>query len=233
MDRQLKDVGVDLNLTVYRVLATSVDTGMMECVPGSVPMDSIKSDILGFFRRYPENVDLSAPHGIKPEVMEVYVDSCAGYCVITYILMVGDRHFDNILLRSTGHMFHIDFGYVFGKEPKPLAPAIKLTQEMIDGMGGAESIYYQKFLRRCREAYGIVRKHASLYLNLLDLMRDANIPNMGPDPDQTIQRVREKFELSMDSESAERAFLAQLDKSVAALFPHISDFIHTIATRMR
>ena len=39
---------------------------------------------------------------VDPEVMDTYVRSCAGYCVITYLLGVGDRHLENLLLTRQG-----------------------------------------------------------------------------------------------------------------------------------
>jgi phosphatidylinositol 3-kinase len=37
-------------------------------------------------------------------VMDTYVKSCAGYCVITFLLSIGDRHLENVLLtvRASG-----------------------------------------------------------------------------------------------------------------------------------
>jgi len=50
-------------------------------------------------------------------VFENYLDSCAGYCVVTYLLAIGDRHLENLLIDQNGRMFHVDFGFIFGKNP--------------------------------------------------------------------------------------------------------------------
>ena len=75
--------------------------------------------------------------------MKSYVNSCAGYCVITYLLGIGDRHKENLMIQKSGKLFHIDFGFIFGKDPKPLPPPMKLCKEMVEAMGGNESVHYK------------------------------------------------------------------------------------------
>ena len=42
-------------------------------------------------------------HSLKKAVEE-FTLSCAGYCVATYVMGIGDRHSDNILLNQNGQV---------------------------------------------------------------------------------------------------------------------------------
>ena len=43
-------------------------------------------------------------HHSLDKAIEQFLLSCAGYCVATYVLGVGDRHSDNIMLRTNGQV---------------------------------------------------------------------------------------------------------------------------------
>uniref|UniRef100_A0A3Q2IAH2 Phosphatidylinositol 3-kinase catalytic subunit type 3 n=1 Tax=Equus caballus TaxID=9796 RepID=A0A3Q2IAH2_HORSE len=158
MDKLLRKENLDLKLTPYKVLATSTKHGFMQFIQ-SVPVAEVldtEGSIQNFFRKYAPSEN--GPNGISAEVMDTYVKSCAGYCVITYILGVGDRHLDNLLLTKTGKLFHIDFGYILGRDPKPLPPPMKLNKEMVEGMGGTQSEQYQEFRKQCYTAFLHLRR---------------------------------------------------------------------------
>ena len=82
---------------------------------------------------------------MQKTIMENYVFSCAGYCSITYFFGIGDRHLENLLISTDGKMFHIDFGFILGRDPKPYPPPIKIRKEMIEAMGGTESENFKVF----------------------------------------------------------------------------------------
>ncbi|KAI0730079.1 atypical/PIKK/PI3K protein kinase [Fomitopsis betulina] len=180
MDRLLRKENLDLKLSPYDVLATGPLQGMAQFIQ-SKTIAAIVSEygtLLNYLRaHYPDEGSVGT-YGVEPGVIDTFVRSCAGYCVVTYLLGVGDRHLDNLLLAPDGHFFHVDFGYILGRDPKPLAPPVKVCKEMYDAMGGVQSVHYTRFKNFCFTAFSILRKSANLILNLVTLMVDANIPHI-------------------------------------------------------
>jgi len=242
MDGLLKRGTLDLCLKPYSIIATSPSAGLVEFVDGSIPISQIlasyNNSIMQFFQSCaPAMEGGGAKYGIRPDVMQTYIRSCAGYCVITYILGVGDRHLDNIMLQPSGHFFHIDFGFIFGRDPKPLPPAFRLTREMVDGMGGLESTEYRQFCSLACQAFNTLRKSAGLVLNLLHLMSDAGIEDLSNNPsadsEGVISKVEERFRLELSDEQAETFFLGLINDSLAALAPRVMDVFHSLAVARR
>jgi phosphatidylinositol 3-kinase len=98
-----------ISLRPYACLAMPNNTGLIEFVERSIPVSQILSSnnnsIMAFFQSVAPLE--GAAHSVKPDVLQTYIRSCAGYCVLTYLLGVGDRHLDNIMIQPSGHFFHI------------------------------------------------------------------------------------------------------------------------------
>lgn len=235
MDRLLRKENLDLKLSPYHILATSTSAGAVQFVPSmtlAAIVTKYKGSLLAYLRA--NNPDANEPLGVRKEAMDTYVKSCAGYCVITYLLGVGDRHLDNLLVTPKGNFFHADFGYILGRDPKPFAPLMKLSKEMIEGMGGARSAHYQAFKQHCFTAYTTLRKSSNLILNLFSLMVNANIPDIRMEPDKAVGKVKERFHLELRTEEeVVRRFEALMEDSVTAMFPALIDWTHGIVQRFR
>ena len=165
MDYFLKsEENLDLYATTYNILPLSDEYGYIEFVSNSTTLYDIK-EVHNFTI---QNWILENNNKITIEQLRNNISkSCALYCIITYLLGIGDRHLDNIMITNDAKIFHIDFGYILGNDPKVLSPDIRLTPDMIDAMGGVNSIYYAKFKNYCGIAYNCIRRHSSIFYVLL------------------------------------------------------------------
>ncbi|KAI9910867.1 hypothetical protein PsorP6_009983 [Peronosclerospora sorghi] len=78
-------------------------------------------------------------HRTLGEISSSFRDCLAAYTVITFLLGVGDRHADNVMLTKDDILFHIDYGFILGKDPKPLQPPMRLDHYMIAVLGGTQT----------------------------------------------------------------------------------------------
>ena len=259
MDVLLKNDNVDLKLTPYKIVTTGPDEGAIEFIPNETisnilskyhgiasflanykPDQTTKTSTVNPSRTLSKDSDVTLATKINVKgleidhtVMDNFIKSCAGYCVITYILGVGDRHLDNLLITPEGRFFHADFGYILGRDPKPFPPLMKLPPQVIDAFGGADSPNYNKFRSYCFVAYSILRKNAGLILNLFELMKNSQIPDIKLDPESAVLKVKEKFCLDMSEEEAIIHFQNLINVSVNALLPLVIDHLHNLTQYWR
>ncbi|KAI1748124.1 phosphatidylinositol 3 [Xylaria castorea] len=237
MDQLLQKENLDLKLSPYKILATSTSAGASQFVP-SQTFSAIASKfhtnpVLAYLRQH--NPDDRAYLRVRKETLDTFAKSCAGYCVITYILGVGDRHLENLLLAPDGHFFHADFGFILGRDPKPFAPALKLSKEMADAMGGANppSEVYLQFKQYCFLAFAALRKSSNLILNLFSLMVHANIPDIKAEPDKAVFKVKERFHLELNEEDAIRHLDRIMEDSLNGIMPVVIDRLHDFVQAFR
>ena len=175
--------------------------------------------------------DEAAPYFVKKDVMDTYVKSCAGYCVITYLLGVGDRHLDNILLHQNGHLLHCDYSFILGHDPKTYMP-MRITEEMVRGFGGRDSDNFARFLSFTGAAFLTLRRHNNLrtLLSHIRLMVDANMVDVSlhQPPEEAILAMRGRFRLDLNDDDALSYIEEVVEKSITSKMWKAVDVIHSI-----
>ena len=83
------------------------------------------------------------------------------------------------MIDASGHIIHIDFGFVFGLAPGKAfslekAPW-KLTVEMVDVMGGLEGAPFKRYKALCVDAFRAARAHAREVEGLMEIMAHKSV----------------------------------------------------------
>ena len=145
------------------------------------------------------------------EARRRFMLSCAGYCVATYVLGIGDRHNDNLMMKESGEMFHIDFGHFLGNFKskygikRERAPFV-FTPSFVAILGGQSSELYKEFEGVACDALNILRKkkNATMLISLFSLMLSCGIPELQTERD--IQYLKDMLHLSLTDDQAAAEF---------------------------
>lgn len=239
MDEVWKREGLDLHMSIYSVLASGDSAGYIEVVQNAASLADIQKNAGGIVTAAFAKATLQRwlrQHNQSDAKYELavkkFVFSCAGYSVGTYLLGLGDRHNDNIMVTTSGHLFHIDFAHFLGNIMKwkgikrETAPFV-LTPAIAHVMGGVKSEQFQHFREICCKAFNILRKHSHVFITLFALMVSTGIPQLNSYAD--IHFLRNAFMLHLSDAEAEAAFLKLIDKCLSSLATKVNFVVHLMA----
>nr|XP_048283803.1 phosphatidylinositol 4-kinase beta isoform X3 [Myodes glareolus] len=216
---------VPLWIKPYKILVISADSGMIEPVVNAVSIHQVKKQsqlsLLDYFLQehgsYTTEAFLSAQRN--------FVQSCAGYCLVCYLLQVKDRHNGNILLDAEGHIIHIDFGFILSSSPRNLGfetSAFKLTTEFVDVMGGLNGDMFNYYKMLMLQGLIAARKHMDKVVQIVEIMQQGSqLPCFHGS--STIRNLKERFHMSMTEEQLQLLVEQMVDGSMRSITTKLYD----------
>ncbi|KYQ91670.1 phosphatidylinositol 3-kinase [Tieghemostelium lacteum] len=155
----------------YRIQPTGNDYGFIQMVENATTLNNINNNNkdsqwrMGTYLHYCQTAQ-----GQQVDVKKVFSVSLATWIIITHLLGVGDRHDENVMVTNTGQIFHIDYGFILGREPKPISNYIRFDKSFQDVFSSDPDV--KEFRDTCVEVFGILRKEPQYFLyHLLFLTR--------------------------------------------------------------
>jgi len=131
----------------YDIIALTHRAGIIEAIPDTISIDSLR-------KNYPNFTDL------KSFYVELY-----------------DRHNGNILLTHRGHLIYIDFGFFYlsssGKKSGFESAPFKLTHDFVGLMDGPKSRTFKKFRELCYKTILELRKNYDVTL-IIEMLLEGN-----------------------------------------------------------
>ncbi|CAF0809372.1 unnamed protein product [Adineta ricciae] len=239
MDQIWQANNFDFRLSLFDVVLTQERCGLIEMIKDSETLLDIEKPFGTIKGSFGESAlyDWLYKNNTTERDLDTAIDnlmySCAGYCVATYILGIGDRHNENVMVKKSGHLFHIDFGKYLGDTQKfgwfnrDRAPFI-FTKQMLYAMsyGGTSNDAMHEFVDLCCNAFTTLRQNSSLLLLLLSHLCSSNIPNLNYD---AVRFVHERLAPSKNYADSITHFTDLIVDSLNSTWTRLNGFIHKMA----
>ncbi|KAF9266203.1 hypothetical protein L218DRAFT_101271 [Marasmius fiardii PR-910] len=157
-----------------------------------------------------------------------YGRTAAVMSMIGFIIGLGDRHCENILLdENSGDIVHVDFNCLFeaGKNlATPERVPFRLTQNIVDGLGvmGVEGI----FRTACEITFQVLRDNRDLLMSILDAFIHDPLVDFEEQIRKDERRERKKYKDGTNLKTLARGALDPIEKKLKGLASTVSKEQH-------
>jgi len=213
-------------IPTYQIIMLSCNIGLIEFIEDSITLRLINAN--GFtLQNYILNLNINAT---LDNIKMTFVQSLAISSCLSYIIGLGDRHLDNIMINKKGQIFHIDYGYIMDN---PLTssffdiPEIKVTNDIIDFLGGIHSIYYEEFKTLFIKIYNIFRTNKNILNIYFKFICDEGFLNWNT----VYQKLDSKLMNGMKCKDIEITLINEIE-SANSLTNMVIDMCHSYKQRI-
>ena len=226
-----------LKMCLYKIICTGDQQGMLEMVTNAETLASIhvkeSGAISQFFSKEPIKnwIEKNKVNVSSEEAIDNFLISNVAYCLATFVLGIGDRHNDNIMIKNNGELFHIDFGhflghfkYKFGIK-RERAPFV-FTRQFQNVLGDDNSELYNDFKKKLKTGYRILRKNRDFIVTLLKILLCTGIPELN---EKSLRYLEGTLSMKRSDEEAEEFLDRQLAHSLDSVSTKLNFTIHIFA----
>lgn len=219
-----KSFGSDTNkeyLVNYRIIPITSSSGLIEMVDDAKTLTEIKKD----YGNITDYIFSSNSPGNVKDIRAAFSVSTAYWTVVSYILGICDRHTDNIMVRSDGCLFHIDYGYLLNEDK--LMPLMRLDDMIVGGLGPKD--VFSSFKDKCIKIFIRLRENAPLITTCILRMSNLSpkITDVNFSSDKIEAFISKRFMLGCSVVDAINGFSNLLDASRNSKGSMITDIAHS------
>mmetsp|Transcript_53084 Transcript_53084/g.119640 ORF Transcript_53084/g.119640 Transcript_53084/m.119640 type:complete len:401 (+) Transcript_53084:33-1235(+) len=140
--------GLPVEAVTYGITPLGREAGLVEYVPDSKTLYELSQDCVAGERHLRVLRELGDHH----ERLDLLAATTVGYLTMGYALGVRDGHDDNLMVRSDGAFFRVDFEFAFGRTPEIDTPATFVPNAVAVALGQERWTEVQKVCRFALEA---------------------------------------------------------------------------------
>ena len=229
--------GLNVKMSLYKVLCTGSLEGMLEMVTNAETLANIHVKEGGalsqLFSKGSIKNWIEKNCASQKEAIENFMMSNVAYCLATFVLGIGDRHNDNIMIKKNGELFHIDFGHFLGHFKYKMgikrerAPFV-FTRQFQSVLGGDTGEDFKKFKSYLERGYIILRNNKEIIITLMSILLCTGIPELN---EKSLRYLENSLLLKKDDKEAIDFLNKKLSESMDSVSTKLNFAIHIVANK--